>query len=145
MNWRKEPSALFCNWGRGPSQAERSSTETLERVHACMVRRCQIKTSKRANLTPTGSQRKKKKERRIPSLCHHLLGEGPGRRGSYLQNRVVRRDVGVVVPAGRHTVEKHLLRSAVVVVEEPSGVGLRVLIIARLPLISQSRRQSQQQ
>lgn len=121
VNWRKEPSALFCNWGRGPSQAERSSTETLQRAHACMVGRCK--------------ERKKQRKKKESGPALKVLG--PDRWTSYLQLRVVCRDVGVVVPAGRHTVEKHLLCSAVVVAEEPTGVARRVLIIPRLPLLSQ--------
>lgn len=158
VNWRKEPSALFCDWGRGPSPAERSSTETLERVHACMVGRFQwrhlIEMSKRANFAPTARHRlrhkkerskEREKERKKLGTCRPLKVAGPDRWTSYLQLRVVRRDVGVVVPAGRHTVEKHLLRSAVVVVEEPNRLVSCVLIIPRLPLTSQRLRESQEQ
>lgn len=91
------------------------------------------------------AQTERKRERKTPSMCHPLKVEGPDRWTSYLQVRVVCRDVGVVVPAGRHTVEKHLLRSAVVAVEEPSRFTQCVLIIPRHPLFSQCLRDSQEQ
>lgn len=61
---------------------------------------------------------------------------------SYLQLGVVAREVGVVVPAGRHAVEEHVLGGAVVVVQEPERVPRGVAVMPRQPAW-QSLRESQ--
>lgn len=63
---------------------------------------------------------------------------------SYLKHRVVACYVGVVVPGGRLGEEKHLLRNAVVVIEELLCICQRVCIHWWLPFISQRLRECQQ-